>query len=421
MSVHRCTLAQVTADDNRTSGEVAALSRLGLAELAAATAGIGRIHHAVARTVFGVLDRTVGAPSRPVRMVHDSVSTAVYTSITEILGTGAAVAAHLPDPDRAPSETVRGAGLIGVLNGLIGDELDALESPLAVPMAVRAHGAAVPLTPAGVRHAFPDATGHLVVFLHGLMETEHAWRLGGRPTYGARLNADIGATPVDVRYNTGRHVSDNGRDLDEMLSALVASWPCPVTRVTLVGHSMGGLVIRSACHHAMTGGARWLPLLTDTVSLGTPHLGAPLARGVHLATAVLRGVEMTRPFGELLRRRSAGVRDLVQGRIRLEDWSDGDPDAVREPRVVDVPLLPGVRHLIVTATVTASAGHPLGRLLGDGLVLSPSGRGERRDRILGFRPEDGMHLGGAHHFTLLNNDAIYHWLRGQLHQLALPA
>ncbi|MCV4600863.1 GPI inositol-deacylase, partial [Escherichia coli] len=83
---------------------------------------------------------------------------------------------------------------------------------------------------------------------HGLMETEHAWRLGGRPTYGARLVDDIGATEVQIRYNTGRHISDNGATLARLLSEMVLLWPVPVTRISLVGHSMGGLVIRSACH-----------------------------------------------------------------------------------------------------------------------------------------------------------------------------
>ncbi|GAA1480189.1 permease [Gordonia sinesedis] len=407
--------------DEHTAGEVGALGRLGLTELAAAVGGIGRIHSSISGNIFRVLDVAVGRRARTARILHDTISGSVYTAIAEILGVAADVAEVLPEPERRPSDTRRGAALVGILNGLIGDELADRGSPLAGSMSIRSDGAVVSLSPSAIHDAFPDATGHLVVFVHGLMETEHAWAVGGRPTYGARLRADIRATPVDVRYNTGRHISDNGRDLCDLLSELVGRWPVPPTRITLVGHSMGGLVIRSACDHAMTDGSRWLPLLTDTVSLGTPHLGAPLARGVGIATTILGGTQMTSPVGDLLRRRSAGVRDLVQGRIRAEDWSDADPDAMSEPRIVDVALLPWVRHLIVTATITSNPDHPVGKLIGDGLVRAASGRGTGRDRVLGFRPWDTMHLGAAHHFTLLNDDEIYMWLRTNLAPRALPA
>ena len=49
------------------------------------------------------------------------------------------------------------------------------------------------------------------------METEFAWGFGGGETYGARLARDLGVTPVYVRYNTGRHISENGRSLAELL------------------------------------------------------------------------------------------------------------------------------------------------------------------------------------------------------------
>ncbi len=50
------------------------------------------------------------------------------------------------------------------------------------------------------------------------------------------------------------------------------------------------------------------------VSLGSPHVGAPLAQGVHWASAALNAVPETRPLASLLRRRSAGIRDLRRAR-----------------------------------------------------------------------------------------------------------
>lgn len=444
VSAHTYTRTMGSSADIDGSGEVRALARLGLTELSAATVGVARVHQAVSAVVFGAMRATAGRRIEPVRAAHDIVSEATYTSVTTVLDSARIVADALPETTRQPTRTVRGAALIGVLDGLIGDALDDEGSPLAPAMAVRVDGAPVARTPAALESAFPAATGHLVVFVHGLMETEHAWRVGDRRTYGTRLAADIGATEVQVRYNSGRRIADNGAALSELLTAIVLQWPVPVTRVSLVGHSMGGLVIRSACARgsgldaswtrpesprsasaspssispssisaasALPRSAKpapWVPLVTETVSLGSPHLGAPLAKGVHTASAALRVLSVTRPFGELLRRRSAGIRDLYHG----TPVADGtDPDAFWQQPGTDVALLATARHLFVTASLFGGTDHVMGRLIGDGLVLTPSGRGFRRSRHIGFRDEDGMHLPHAHHFTLLNHEAIYDWLR----------
>jgi len=63
------------------------------------------------------------------------------------------------------------------------------------------------------------------------------------------LRDDLGYSPVFLRYNTGLHVSVNGRTLAEILELLQDQWPVPITELVLIGHSMGGLVARSACHY----------------------------------------------------------------------------------------------------------------------------------------------------------------------------
>ena len=137
------------------------------------------------------------------------------------------------------------------VNGLYGDRLEAEQSVLAIPMRVRRRG-----------EPRPD----VAVFLHGLGETEYAW---GSPSYGQRLEAELGYTAVFVRFNTGRHISENGASLAALLDDLVAEWPVPVRRIALIGHSMGGLVARSACHR----GGDWTRHVSHTVSLGTPGGG----------------------------------------------------------------------------------------------------------------------------------------------------
>jgi pimeloyl-ACP methyl ester carboxylesterase len=246
------------------------------------------------------------------------------------------------------------------------------------------------------------------------METEFSWRIGAGAhgqTYGSRLVRDLGCTSVYIRYNSGRHVSENGRDLALVLDRLVESWPVEVVEIALVGHSMGGLVARSAAHHAAEAGSPWVDRVRHVVTLGSPHMGAPMAQAVHWASAALGAVPETRPFAAFLRRRSAGIRDLRQGSLVDEDWLDRDPDALRAVACREVPLLDGAVHCFVAATVTRSAEHPVGRLIGDWLVLQPSASGRSRARRIPFREEHGMHLGGATHFALLNHPRVYEQLR----------
>jgi pimeloyl-ACP methyl ester carboxylesterase len=358
--------------------EAEALKQLAAREISALPRGIGDIHLSISGRVFGAL----GPSAAPVRVVHDSIARGVYAGV----GAGLRATALVPVPDRELSETPRGAMALGALNGLLGDKL---EEPLAIPMAVRRVG--------------EPATSRLAVFLHGLGETEYAW---GARSYGDRLHEDLGITPVFLRYNTGRHISENGASLAALLDEVVASWPVEVEQIALIGHSMGGLVARSACHH----GGDWTGLVRHTISLGTPHSGAPLEQAVHAMSAALDIVPETRPFARFLRRRSAGIRDLRRGSLVDEDWRDRDPDALRSQALAEVPLLEGATHCFVAATITRSPKHPVGRLLGDTLVLSGSASGRR----VGFAADDGIELGGTHHLALLNHPEVYDRLRSWL-------
>jgi pimeloyl-ACP methyl ester carboxylesterase len=402
----------------RRADETRALSRLAFDELRGAAAGVQEIHGAIAERAFGA----VGPGALPARALHDAVATGVYGAVRGVTGLlGQAADAGLrrrpPADGRRLSSTPRGAAALGALSGLIGDELERQGSALQEPMAVRAGGRVVAAERTAIGRAFPHATPRVVVFLHGLMGTELAWRLGAGPegeTYGRRLALDLNYTPVYVRYNSGRHVSENGRSLADLLEALLDGWPSAVDRIALVGHSMGGLVARSACHCAIERGDRWVTRVRHVVSLGSPHMGAPLAQGVHWASAGLDLVPETRPFAAFLRRRSAGIRDMRQGSLVDEDWTGCDPDELRAAACREIPLLAGATHCFVAATVTRRAGHPLGRVLGDCLVLEASASGRGRTRRIPFRAEHGLHLGGAHHLTLLNHPAVYERLRDWL-------
>lgn len=399
--------------------EAAAIGDLAADGLGGAALRAQELHRAIAGRVFGRL----GDAAAPVRVTHDAIATAVYTGLR--VGGGAATrlagqAVGATRPPDGPSVTDHRSArfAVGALNGILGDRLHEAGSPLALPMTVRAGGRDVPLTRAALVDAFPYAGPRVAVLLHGLCETDASWSLGTAqpdgqpplPTYAERLEDDLGLSAVVLRYNTGLHISDNGRALDELLDALVREWPMEVRELVLIGHSMGGLVIRSACHRAHGAGRPWRRRLTHVVMLGTPHLGAPLERTVNQATRVIRRIPETAPVAAVLNVRSAGIRDLRFGAICEEDW-DGHAHDHPYDTCGDVPLLEDVRHCTVSVTLAQKHDSLSGRLIGDLLVHHTSASGAGRRRRIAFTAEDVVHIGGLSHFALLNHPRVYAQVR----------
>ena len=253
--------------------------------------------------------------------------------------------------------------MVSAVNGLIGDRLArASGSDLAITMAVRRRRPRRRRSTAtALAAAFPRATGDVVVFLHGLCENEAYWdraprrerRHGyGEPARRARAGrrSTCGPTPAC-------RSRENGVALAALLDDLVAAWPTDVRRIALVGHSMGGLVMRAACAVSTDASAPWTDLVTDVV---TPRHAAPrrAARARRRARAPGRSARLpeSAPFGRILEYRSVGILDLRGGLAH------------------DVQNLPHARYRLVAATLDrARAGTRSAETLGDLLVPLPVG------------------------------------------------
>ena len=405
-----------------------------------AASRIAEIHQAVAERSFGAS----GPGGKPAKLAHDAISAGVYAAVRGAGGAlmragGAAVSLRQAPDAPALSETVAGTHALAALSGAFGDALEREGSPLAVRMGVRQDGREVPMDSEAVAGAFPDATPRVAVFTHGLCESEAGWHLAAERHYGdaeswhgSRLRRDIGFTPVKIRMNTGLHISDNGRRLAELLERLDGCWPVPVEEVLLVGHSMGGLINRSACHYGMQDGHAWVGRVRNVVTLGAPHLGAPLEQAAARLGVALNWTPESRPLARALAQRSVGIKDLRYGALVDEDWQGHDPDAWGPDPCGDIPLLEGAAHYVIGATVTRDSRHPLGRVIGDLLVLYPSSSGTSASgRKVAFELDNTRHLGGLNHFHLLNHPRVYEvmleWLRaapqpaGEPEQRLLPA
>jgi len=306
--------------------------------------------------------------------------------VTGLVGSGidAVLARLVPLLDERPSSREREA-VVAALNGVLGDYLDESANPLAIPMRFRRAGVAFDLDRDSLAAAFADASPRIVVLAHGLCMNDLQWTRDGHD-HGAFLAREAGFTPVYLHYDSGRHISTNGREFAARLASLVRGWPVPVERLAIVGHSMGGLVARSACHYGEAAGHHWLALLDALFFLGTPHLGAPLERGGHWVDLLLDASPYSAPFARLGRIRSAGITDLRHGALLDEDWTGRDRFA-RQPAPKHTPALPrGVRCYALAATTGARAGSLGDRVAGDGLVplASALGRHAGKGRDLGI-------------------------------------
>lgn len=350
-------------------------------------------------------------PDQPTR-AHGLIASSVYHSIRGTNGLlregtdrlfGLATASF--DGQRHSAAEIR---TIAAVNGVIGDHLEATGNALAIPMSLHAGRRQLELSNPSIDESLPDASPHLIVFVHGLSLSELSWHRGDAPGLGDHLQDELDCTPLYLRYNTGRHISANGREFAQLLQQLCDAWPVPVESLSLIGHSMGGLVIRSACWYAELERRAWLANLQRVVCLGTPHHGAVLERAGHAFDVAIQKFPYLAPlaFG---RHRSAGIKDLSHGDLLDEDWQAHRPDQPRPDKRRPVPLLHDVDYFFVAATLGKDVHDPLGHMLGDLLVRLDSAVGTHGNELkkLDVRPENCRVFHERNHFDLLDDARVH--------------
>jgi pimeloyl-ACP methyl ester carboxylesterase len=378
------------------------LSRLGVDAVVGVTDLVEAMHHTIA-SVTGIIGQApAGRPSGITGFVYRTVR-----GTTRTVGQGLDTLWRALPFDTVTSTPEREA-FVAALNGVWGDHLADTGNPLAVPMAFRIGGQPY-------RQALASArpTGKLLVLVHGLAMNDLQWSRRGHD-HGRALARDLGFTPVYLHYNSGRHVSQNGRDFAALLDELVAHWPVPVDELAIVCHSMGGLVTRSAC--SMGEDRAWMAALRQLVFLGTPHHGAPLERGGRLVDTLLSVSPYIAPFARLGKTRSAGITDLRFGNLQDADWQQRDRHAQRRDDRQPTPLPEGVQSFFVAATTSAEATGLRSATVGDGLVPLASALGEHRDPRLALKVPKShqMVITSANHWDLLNRDDVYQQIRAWL-------
>ena len=389
----------------------------GLAKLATqATVNVTKMAEGVTQSVWS----TLGAPSGKDKDQTRGITGLIYKSIqsvAQLVGKGTeslltSLQPLLDKIDSEPQESAPREAVLAALNGVMGDRLVESDNPLATPMTLRFKNAALNWD------AMPDKallTGKMLIVVHGLCMNDLQWTVQHEDTsvnHAETLAAKLGYTPVYVRYNTGLHISQNGQTLSNQLELLSALWPTPLTEISVLVHSMGGLITRSAVHAAQQNKRHWVKKLKNIVFLGTPHHGAPLEKAGNWIDVLLGVTPYSAPFKRLVELRSSGITDLRFGYVLDSDWQDQDrfkPTTQQERSAREhLPLPEGVACFTVAATLAAKRSLLADRLIGDGLVPLNSALGVHSDpaRSLVFAKSSQMVVYRTNHMALLGSAEV---------------
>lgn len=388
--------------------------------------GIGRL---MIEAIIGLTDMVEAAHlyflkgatdfAAPVHKPLSGATTLVYRQIrkiTHMAGSGIDTLLNWLTPLLVNNQGWTGRdAVIAMLNGVMGDHLHETGNPLAIDMALRYRGQDIPADRQEMLALMPQLNGRILVLLHGLCMSDLLWNRN-QHDHGAALERDCGVTPVYLRFNSGLHVSTNGRQLAAQLEDLVRNWPVPVEEIVLLGYSMGGMLSRSAFYYATEAHLAWPALVSKFLFLGTPHHGAPLERGGHWFHLLLRNNAYLAPFSDLGRIRSAGITDLRYGNLLDQDWEGLDRFEHTGDVRIPVPLPKSVACYALAVTVGKRSTDMRNRLLGDGLVPINSALGVHENARLNlkFKPENKVVLHGLNHLDLLSSGEVYQQIRNWL-------
>lgn len=385
----------------------------GVGQLATqATMSVTRIAEGVHQSVWSTLGMPGGNEPGRTRGITGLVYKSIYT-VTQMVGNGVDMVLEKQHPlleslDKEKPETPERVVVLSALNGVMGDRLVMNNNQFATPMTFYYQREALnwqALPP------MPETTSKVLLMIHGLCMNDMQWSTehgGNEVDHGQALSSALGYTPIYLRYNSGLHISTNGRELADQLERLVDSWPTPIEELTVVAHSMGGLLTRSAVIYGKQQTLQWPALLKNIVFLGTPHHGAPLERAGNKLDVILGCTPYTAPFSLLSKLRSSGITDLRYGHVVDEDWQGTDRFESKADERQLSPLPEDIACYTVAATMAAKRSLLAERLIGDGLVPLRSALGlhDEGERNLAFADTSQQVFYQMNHMELLSSPEV---------------
>jgi pimeloyl-ACP methyl ester carboxylesterase len=390
------------------STDIAGIGRMATDAVAGLTVVVEAVHGQIALTSRGrgpVLAEEL--TSGITGLVYNSIR-----SVNRLVNQSFTCLERLTPSTVEPEFSPKREAMLAALNGVVGDYLARTGNPLAIPISMRRDGRPLEIEGKALRAAIPGITGKVLLLVHGLCLSDLQWKRDGHD-HGEALALELGYSPVYLNYNSGLHVSENGRLLADLLERLVMEWPVPVQELAILGHSMGGLVSRSAHHYGQAAGHRWPAQLRHIIFLGTPHHGATLERLGNWVNGLLEASPYVGPIARVGKIRSAGITDLRHGSVLEDDWKGRDRFRSNKDLRTPLPLPSEVQCHAIAASRQQAAGHSGHDLLGDGFVsvnsaLGRHGDTERRLKFGDFHQWIGY---GMNHWDLLSHPAVYEQIR----------
>lgn len=351
-------------------------------------------------------------PSTPIQQLITKIAGTTYNNIrrsTRLIGSGIDKALGQLTSVLGKSEsTDEKEAIRSVLNGVIGDYLEKNENPLKITMQFRHQAKAILLDSKNIKKAYPTINGKILLMVHGSCMNDIQWTREEH-NHGTTLAKELHKTPIYLHYNSGRHISTNGQDFNELLEELVEHWPVPVEELVIMAHSMGGLVSRSAIHYGQHQQKLWTKYLKKIIFLGTPHHGAPLEQAGNFLDVILEAIPYAKPFARLGKIRSAGVTDLRYGNLLDEDWQNNDRFKMQGDQRKNISLPEQVECYSIAGVASKTKESKSAQIMGDNMVSVKSALGQHKNptKNLLFKKENTWIAYECTHSELLSNTKIY--------------
>lgn len=420
---------------------LAGISQLAVIGIIETTSIVEAIHREIVLRPLGLLDHKYG------RLWTKGIAGRVYNvvrGITSIVGHSLAIGInqyhHLVRHKEKQPIPERLSRVVYVINGVMGDHLVTNHNPIAIPMMFyNSQGDALPLTlydkyqnpslkqeiqfphfkksPQSFNHdwqlieqrQFERLSSKITIILHGLCMGYVNWKPSHEKSLGQQiLKSQPDTSVLYLNYNTGRRISTNGRNFSELMQALMAKHP-HVTEINLIGHSMGGLVCRSALHYGGEFVESWTHKVNKLIMLGTPHHGAVLERIGDTVQKSISKLPFAGALGKLGDIRSTGIIDLRHGSIRDEDWHSLTSRSVLPDSERHITPLPDnvTAYCLAGSLSNEEDDSSLSQVVGDGLVTIESALGEHTEQhTLKVQENHKAIFYGVGHMNLMSDSGV---------------
>jgi len=216
-----------------------------------------------------------------------------------------------------------------VLSSILGSSHNSLISLTEIKMSFRSLGKDI--STEDVLFGYKQSgLSKIILFIPGLFTDESLWldrilTIDNRNIISSGIADDYkrrGYYPIFIRFNHGKHISDNGKELLLLLTDLLSKDSS--LKLNIFCYSIGCLVFRSTLYYARENLSEIsIKNIDKVIFISSPDGGSYLEKAGFWATFLMEraptlAIQLIGMIGNL---RSDAIKDLSHGVIREEDWN----------------------------------------------------------------------------------------------------